>query len=166
MSEEIWKPVLGFEGKYEVSSRGRVRSLFGVPHLLKLYKIPYGYMEARLTGHHKRVHRLVLEAFVGPCPKGYQCDHINAVRDDNRLENLRWVTGRENQLNPVTRERHRRQKGNRAVVCIETGEVFMSIGEASRHTGVCNASIHGVCHHRYGRRHAGGLTFRFVEEAR
>ena len=44
----------------------------------------------------KAVHRLVLEAFVGPCPEGLQCDHKNRVRDDNAATNLRWVTQKEN----------------------------------------------------------------------
>ena len=48
----------------------------------------------------KLVHRLVLWAFEGH-PKGRQCDHINRVRDDNRLENLRWVTRKENMKNQV-----------------------------------------------------------------
>lgn len=50
------------------------------------------------------VHRLVFETFIGEIPKGYEIDHINTVRDDNRLENLRVVTHRENQNNQLTKE--------------------------------------------------------------
>ena len=48
------------------------------------------------------VHRAIYETFVGPIPTGYQIDHINNVRDDNRVENLRAVTHRENMRNPLT----------------------------------------------------------------
>lgn len=61
-----------------------------------------GYLYVNLTppegGRYKtfRVHRLVLEAFVGPCPEGMECRHLNGVRNDNRLANLAWGTKEEN----------------------------------------------------------------------
>lgn len=48
--------------------------------------------------YHKLIHRLVLEAFVGPCPEGMECGHENNNRSDNRLENLSWKTKQSNQL--------------------------------------------------------------------
>lgn len=51
------------------------------------------------------VHRLVWELFNGPIPQGFEIDHINAVKDDNRLVNLRLVTHSENLANPITRKR-------------------------------------------------------------
>jgi hypothetical protein len=59
-----------------------------------------GYMNVRLISSEKkvlfRVHRLVLVAFVGPCPEGHEACHNNGIRHDNRLENLRWGTPAEN----------------------------------------------------------------------
>jgi len=55
------------------------------------------YRHFSLDFHHILVHRAVLLAWVGPCPKGCQCDHLNGDNTDNRLENLQWVTPRENQ---------------------------------------------------------------------
>ena len=46
--------------------------------------------------HKRYIHRLVLEAFIGPCPMGQQTRHLNGIRGDNRLENLRWGTYKEN----------------------------------------------------------------------
>lgn len=51
------------------------------------------------------VHRLVLEAFVGPCPKGMECRHLNGDSGDNRLENLRWGTPRENAADRAAHKR-------------------------------------------------------------
>lgn len=49
----------------------------------------------------RQVHQLVLEAFVGLCPDGMECRHLNGVRDDNRLENLCWGTRKENQNDKI-----------------------------------------------------------------
>lgn len=99
---EQWKPVVGFERFYEVSNLGRVRSLhWGAPRMLADVRSSSGYMVVSLRGNGNRsgvreVHRLVLEAFVGLPKLGQEACHGNAVRHDNRLENLRWGTRAEN----------------------------------------------------------------------
>lgn len=116
---EIWKPVKGYEGLYEVSSLGNVRSLdrhlmFGNHYCLfkgkplKAYLTPKGYLSVMLYKNNKGkrylIHRLVAEAFISN-PNNLPCiDHINTIRDDNRVENLRWCTRKENSNNPLTRE--------------------------------------------------------------
>lgn len=113
--KEIWKAVLGYEGLYEVSDIGRVRSLNyhreGKVKNLKSVKDKKGYEVIGLLryGRQKlfKVHRLVWESFNGPIPSGMQIDHINTVRDDNRLANLRVVTPKENSNNPITLARNR-----------------------------------------------------------
>lgn len=112
----MWKPVVGFEGFYEVSDEGRVRSLprrvnspvAGGSRVIpgrerKLTTHPSGHLIVSLSRPGEKlfmakVHRLVLEAFVGPCPDGMECCHNNSVPSDNRLANLRWDTPSENQL--------------------------------------------------------------------
>ena len=117
MTNELWLPVFGYEGLYEVSDYGRVKSLARVvPHarwgeqriferLLKPGRDKDGYLQVGLykEGQKKKcqVHRLVLEAFVEPCPEGEECRHLNGVRDDNRLENLAWGTPKENKADQV-----------------------------------------------------------------
>lgn len=112
-STEVWLPVLGYEGHYEVSDHGRVRSL---PRKVSLYNPQWGKMQKRQlpgrvlalslvpgryvpvalskqgTAKTQEVHRLVLEAFVGLCPEGMEGCHNNGDRYDNRLSNLRWDT--------------------------------------------------------------------------
>ena len=103
-----WRPVVGFEGLYEVSSTGYVCSLVfrnkqAVVRrvlLLKQRATGDGYLRLALRKeterHMARVHRLVLEAFRGPCPAGHEAAHLNGHRADNRLENLAWVTYQQN----------------------------------------------------------------------
>lgn len=104
--QETWKPAAGFEGRYEISDQGRVKTLLrhrgqqGM--ILKTLPNKDGYPFVSLSngngGHASRtVHRLVLDAFVGPCPPNKECSHRNGVRSDCRLVNLEWATEKENQ---------------------------------------------------------------------
>lgn len=102
---ECWLPIPWSQGRYEVSDLGRVRSTPLVRHStglpLKAKEDPGGYpcLEIRPRPrevHHVRVHRLVLEAFVGPRPEGHVARHLNGNPGDNRLANLCWGTELEN----------------------------------------------------------------------
>lgn len=85
--------------------------------LCKQHKDYKGYMRAAVNrGDHIesfKVHRAVYETFVGEIPEGYTIDHINTIKDDNRLENLRCVTMAENNRNEITVAK-RRAKGPRS----------------------------------------------------
>lgn len=95
---EIWKDVVGFEGRYQVSNLGNVRSLRFRGHdkiaLMKPTTNYAGYLVVGLGVGRKqyRVHRLVLEAFVGPCPEGMEGCHNDSNRANPLLGNLRWDT--------------------------------------------------------------------------
>ena len=94
---EEWKGVVGWPD-HEVSSLGRVRRLESVAllpgHELRQYETEQGYRSIHLAA---AVHRLVAEAFVGPCPSGFVANHKNGDKTDNRAENLEWVSRSENQ---------------------------------------------------------------------
>ena len=110
MTDEIWKPITDCPG-YEVSTLGRVRSVDRIDTLrngnkrslkgkiLTLRPDPEGYVRAVLRVNHERkhimVHRLVAITFLGK-QEGKEVNHINCIRDDNRLENLEWVTHKKN----------------------------------------------------------------------
>lgn len=109
---EIWKDIKGYEGLYQVSNMGRVKTLnynhTGMERVLKESPARGGYKKVILCRENKcktyQTHRLVAEAFI-PNPEGKPCtDHINTIRTDNRVENLRWVTRKENQNNPLSLE--------------------------------------------------------------
>ena len=109
---EEWRPVVGWEGWYSVSSAGRVRSeprtivrddgvVTKLNGKLMADRVSRkGYIIAALSrgrlAVYRPVHQLVVEAFVGPIPCGLQVNHKSGVKSDNRLENLETVTPREN----------------------------------------------------------------------
>lgn len=114
---EQWRPVVGWEGLYEVSDQGRVRSVDrvitrrnGLRHthrgqILKACPIKSGHLVVRLMnagfGSTRTVHRLVLEAFIGPCQIGHEGCHIDGNHKNNRVNNLYWGTRSENLLDQV-----------------------------------------------------------------
>lgn len=79
---------------------------------VKPYKHSTGYLRLITKYGVRYAHRIIWETFNGDIPKGYELDHINTIRTDNRLENLRCVNRSENMLNPITREHNSEaQKG-------------------------------------------------------
>lgn len=116
---EDWRPVHGYEGFYQVSSLGIIQSLRTL-RFLRPTPDNYGYPSVTLCkigGRSKRsVHTLVLRAFLGPCPNGYQGAHLNGVKSDCRLSNLLWVTRVENEYHKhlhgtsLIGERHHKAK--------------------------------------------------------
>lgn len=124
--EEIWKDIKGYEGWYQVSNLGRIKSLertfvrkngtpFKVRERILKYSFDHGgypcVMLIKLkTKHNKTVHRLVAQAFI-PNPENKRCvDHIDGNRKNPIATNLRWSTVSENSLNPITVQR--RMSGN------------------------------------------------------
>ena len=101
--DETWEAVLGYEGLKEVSTDGRVKS---APRrgtrggILKLSVRRDGYAQVNLyrdgVERTPRVHRLVMEAFAGPCPPGLETRHLDGDRLNNTVDNLRYGTHAEN----------------------------------------------------------------------
>ncbi|WP_192820184.1 NUMOD4 domain-containing protein [Rufibacter sp. LB8] len=106
---EFWKNIKGFNGEYQVSNLGRVKSLkFNKEKELRQTVDGTGYLTVTLYQDKKgktfKVHNLVLNNFSEPIEGKSLCDHLSGVKTDNRLENLRWVTVRENQQNRVNKK--------------------------------------------------------------
>ena len=102
---KIWRPVVGYEGLYEVSTEGEIRNARSGK--IKIYthdkqkRRPFVGLWRNNKIRIIYPHKAVLETFVGPRPQGMECCHNNGDPFDNRLENLRWDTPRNNQLDRI-----------------------------------------------------------------
>ena len=185
---EIWKDVKGYEGLYQVSNLGRIKSLQrnGTVGYDKIITPNGCGRYARIGLRNKKrvhflVHRLVASAFI-PNPNNFpQVDHINGNRYDNRVENLRWVTAKQNINNPITLKKHsdkmiglrindRCKKVQQFSIDGTPICVFNSIKEAQRKTGIEKANISAAARHKtrwvgdhYATiRTAGGFIWKFI----
>lgn len=105
LANEEWRPVVGYEAYYSVSTLGRVRrdakgSGTQAGRILTPNLGNKGYLHVMLSVHGKvkreSTHKLVMIAFVGPAPNGKQINHIDFNRTNARLSNLEYVTSKEN----------------------------------------------------------------------
>ena len=115
---EQWRPVVGYEGRYEVSDLGRVRSLDRIRsngrkwrgRVLRPVPMERGYLSVNLwldnTPRMHLTHRLVLAAFEGPAPEGSEGRHLDGNPSNNALFNLAWGTHSENQYDQVSHGTH------------------------------------------------------------
>lgn len=179
--EEIWKPIPGYEGRYEVSNNGRVKSLSrlapeknGRVHrvnerILKARITARGYMRVTIFKENhpiaKHVHTLVAMAFI-PNPNGYsQVNHKNEIKTDNRVSNLEWCDSQYN-INYGTALIRRAIKRGVPVVQMDlNGNViarYYSATEAARISGARRTSIYCCCHGKY--QMAGGFKWKYAHE--
>ena len=173
--QEIWKDVVGHEGLYLVSNLGNVKTLLTRKKLLKPAYDKDGYLRVALTTKDNKrknyyVHRLVLSAFV-PNTENKPCvNHIDGIRDNNKLENLEWCTFSENEKHKyklgykqkISKERIEKlvELTSKKVKCIETGIIYKSMHEADRQTGICYKYISACCTGR--RKKAKGYHWQYV----
>lgn len=170
MQKEIWKPVYRFEKVLIVSDKGILKRLdYKVKRnysdkpdnyltikggLVKQTTTKKGYK--RITFNYNKikksylVHRLVYEAFYGEIEQGFQINHKNGIKNDNRLENLEKVSQSENikhrftnlgQKNHLKGKKRNYSNNKRKVICIETGNIYDSVRSAGLKEGVSSSSV-------------------------
>lgn len=194
MIEEIWKDVEGYEGLYQISNYGNLRSLvdkYGRKRILilKFHSDKKGYLQTRIYKNHKgktvKIHRLVAEAFI---PNPYFYPMINH-KDENKMNNfvfinpdgsvnpeksnLEWCSNSYNQLYGTLPDRKRiintnhPSKSKRVVMFDENWNllrVFPSCAEAQRQTGIWQSQITKACRDHMGQYSPGGNKWMFWDD--
>lgn len=161
MKEEIWLPIEGYEGLYEVSDMGNVRSLnynkTGETKILRPAMTRFGYLQVSLWKDGKRkmvkVHRLVATAFVPNMFGDDYVNHINEVKTDNRADNLMWCTHKENnnwgtRNQRVSEKNTNGKRSKRVLQFTKSGEFireWASIREVERVLGFLSETISRCC---------------------
>ena len=153
--QEIWKDIEGYDGKYQVSNMGRLRSnQFGSWRIMHpSTRKPLGYKRVHLSFNGKikghQVHRLVAKAFVEGYADGLVVNHKNENPSDNRAENLEWVTYGYNSNYGTTRIRVTAKESRYIVVQLDQDgkemAKFYGFGDASRSTGISDNCIWNCC---------------------
>ena len=170
---EVWVDIDGFDGYYQVSNLGRIRSYLSrgcakhreEPVILS-GSLVGGYIQIALRREGRTVqpmvHRLVAEAFVPNPDKKPEVNHINGDKADNRAGNLEWTTRSENMKHAFyTLHRHLGSEGKK-VRCIETGVVYPSIHAAARDVGTSAPQISAVVRGTIRAKRAGGFHWEFA----
>lgn len=158
--KEIWKDIKNYEGLYQVSNLGNVKSLHRYEKLLKPYINEHnGYVYVILYKNKKnkccRVHRLVAQTFISNYENKPYVNHIDGNKQNNCVSNLEWCTAKENTQHafknglikiPKGKDNHMYKKygdkhwNSKKVINIDTGKIYNSFGEIARELNIINAS--------------------------
>ena len=166
---EIWKDIPNYEGIYQASNLGRVKSFYGLKErILKPLINHRGYYGVQLykqsVGKFYQVHRLVWEAFNGKIPEGLQVNHINEIKTDNRLSNLNLMTCKEN-INYGTGVERRAKSKSKSVLQFTLDNILVkeypSTHQIERETGFAQSNISKCCKGK--RKQAYGYKWKYKE---
>ena len=175
---EVWKDIKGYEGRYQISNFGNVRSLsrkvkFGNQtrivkgKILKQKTKKTGYKFIQLRNNMKEydfhIHRLVALHFVDGYAENMDVNHIDGNKENNNASNLEWCSRKQNIIHSVYILGNR--KVGRPIQSIDKNgntKAYASITEASRQTGICHSSICGCLKRRNNQVTAGGLKWDYL----
>ena len=166
MSNEIWKDIEGYEGLYQVSNKGRVKSFHGKGRIMKPGTHPLGYKVVPLTKdgetNTKQVHRLVAQAFI-PNPENLPViNHKDENPSNNNVENLEWCTQKYNLNYGTCQERKKKTRAENKVrkergwlakfdlLTYEIVDVFKNEFEAAQEQAKCKDDVPELLHEIMG----------------
>lgn len=161
--KEEWKDIPGYEGYYQVSNLGRVKSLNynreNRKQILKQAKDYDGYCLVSLAKNNKhttaKVHRLVLQAFIGP--SNLHINHINKIKEDNRLENLEYCTPKYNTRYSCAKTVLQFTKDGKFI------REWNCIRDIENELGINHSNISSCCKGKYYKS-VGGYVWKYKEE--
>ena len=180
--KEIWKPIKGFESKYEISSKGRIRNI-RTSNILKMTNQYGDYFRIILYDQSKKkscyIHRLVAEHFIDN-PNNYPCiNHKDLNKQNNEASNLEWCTYSHNTIDAIIKGanvlkgvmNHNKNKFHKKYGNLYQFDknnnllnIFYDTNEANKKTGVCIRNILQVINHQQGRKQAGGFIWKSERE--
>lgn len=171
-TKEEWRDISGYEGIYQVSNLGRVKSLVnggqsrlnGKERILKPGENKYGYLSVNLCKYGNRkmfkIHRLVAQAFLSNSENFPEVNHKDENPKNNHSSNLEWCDRKYN-CNYGTRNERMRKTKSKKVICIETNFTYESVNEASRQTGFDKGNISKCCLGKS--KTTGGYHWKYIE---
>lgn len=186
--EEIWKDIAGYEGLYQVSNFGQVKSLariktnkligehFVKEKIMKSRLSPSGYLSIGLTKNGKqigyRVHRLVAQTFISNPENKAEVNHKNGIKIDNRIENLEWNTSSENTIHALKTGLMIPKRGveNNRSICVNQYDLegnfiktWSAIKDIKRQLKYDTKAIISCCKHRKHYNTAYGYKWEYAE---
>ena len=177
--KEIWKDVKDFESKYAISNFGRLKNKYN-NHIYKFTNKKGDYFSTILYDKNNRktvrIHRLVAEAFIPNPENKPQVDHLDLNKQNNNVNNLRWVTNLENMRHNIEANifyyvgYYNKNKISKKGKIIQFDKNMNKIGVynnsavASEKTGVCSRNILHCVNHKEGRKQAGGYIWLYESE--
>lgn len=178
--QEIWKDIIGYDGVYQISNLGNVKSknvskkcghYYSESHILKQSPTPQGYCQVTLYDKNRKrkkysVHKLVADAFI-PNPNNYPCvNHKDENKTNNCVSNLEWCSYEYNNAYGTARIRQIETTSRKIEQFTLEGHwiaTYLSVSIASKIVGIATTSIKDCCNGKHP--FAGGYIWKYTNES-